>query len=185
MLIGLFGPHAVGKTTYLRNSMDALADVTQPDLRIVLADLRQEFILTPDRQSWLKKRQVKWQGNAEEREALMRFCAEDSAVWIVESAWFFRGMHTALNSYTQQVKFIIPITQPAILKHFLVTRCEEQSKPFRGDHWDDPRLVYESSLRYTNFAGKLNSCIERCIFDMDAERLAWEQAFERLKGWLQ
>lgn len=168
MIIGLFGPHALGKTTYLRDAMDSLADNAQSRLRIVLADLRQEYHLADDKTVWLKIIQPHWQGNSQERTILLQKCMADDAVWIVESAWCFRGMQ---HTFGDAIKFIIPVAEPSVMKRFLQTRCELQGKTFRDDYWYDTRLIYESSLRYLNVVKN----VPHTVVTIDAQRKAWAE----------
>lgn len=166
--------------------MDDLADVASKPLRIVFADLSTEYWLSDN--TWLKHRNTAWQeGKADKVDVLQRAVMNEE-IWIVESAWCFRGMQAELLACHQPaaIKFIIPTVQPAVLQEFIRQRCALQGKPFHDDYWQGQRLVYEGTLRHTNFANKhmRPAGVECFEIEIDAERKAWQVVLSKLKEWV-
>jgi GTPase SAR1 family protein len=153
-LLGLYGPFAVGKTTFIQRHMDDFADSAYGDLTVVLGDLKQEYWLNNDH--WiLREDKPKWKGTREDKTPWIdHMIGDKSRLWIVESARYFGGLQDVfIQSYERHsggLRFVVPITEPDAMKQFLIERCEKRNKEFRKEYWDDKRLAYESQGRYIN-----------------------------------
>lgn len=162
MLLGLYGVFAVGKTTFMKDSMDDLADSINDnlDLTVVLADLQSEYHYNKITDEWvLTKCFERWKGKRDEKlDWIEPMIADRHRLWIVESARYFGGLHLefidAVNMNDGGLKFIIPVTDELSARQFLIDRCEKRNKKFRADYWTKKRLTYEARDRYLNVAKK-------------------------------
>lgn len=158
MLLGLYGVFAVGKTTFMQEHMDDFADSSYNDLTVVLGDLRQEYWLDGD--CWiLRENKPRWKGTRKDKEPhIDKMIGDKNRLWIVESARYFGGLQDRfIHSFRRHgggLRFVVPVTEPATTKRFLIERCEKRNKTFREEYWDDKRLVYESQGRYINAMNK-------------------------------
>ena len=154
MILGIYGPFAVGKTYWLKNGMDDLADSSYGNLTVVLGDLNQEYWLNDDH--WvLRENKPRWKGKKEDKLPwINRMVAAEDRLWIVESARYFGGMQDqfiqSFERYGGGLRFIIPVVEPDTMRQFLIERCKKRNKKFREGYWDDKRLMYESQGRYVN-----------------------------------
>lgn len=189
MIVGIYGPHAVGKTTFLHEYLDALGDATRKPLRVVCADNPVEWHLSDDCMDWYEYRRHAWKEDRPAKLPLMRAGILDSAVWIVESARFFSGYGPELLGFVREgggLKFIIPITHPNILRQFIQERCIKNGQTFNAPYWDEARLRYECSDRYINFVNKhmRPAGIECVVYEIDSTRTAWASIFNQIAEWL-
>lgn len=122
MLVCLFGPHAIGKSTAL-----ARWSKRYPSLRTFpIDDMRREF---PDEKA---------------KSALAARCvADQSVVYVIDSARTFDCGFLA--------EILVVTCRPEVLRRNMVARCERRGKKFREESWGERVLVYESKARYANF----------------------------------
>ena len=163
MLLGIWGPFAIGKTTYLTQFMNSRqGDLGFKRTIIVMADLSQEFRMDVFGQ-WgsvvRKGDDDHWKGKQSEKEARIRdMVADDRYMWVVESARYFSGMYECLvdahNLCDGGLRFIIPITDGPTMVKFMQDRCAKRNKAYREDYWVPDRVAYEADKRYTNAAEK-------------------------------
>lgn len=161
MLLGIWGPFAVGKTTFLNSFMAARAG--NPAFKstvFVFADLCMEYRM--DRHGQWRETILKgshWNGKQVDKERYIHdMIADDSQTWVVESARYFSGMYECLvdahNLCEGGLRFVIPITDGPTMIKFMQARCDLRGKEFRADYWDADRVAYEADGRYTNAAVK-------------------------------
>lgn len=154
MLLGIYGPFAVGKTTFVQNNMDDFADSSRNNLTVVLGDLNEEYWLDDD--DWiLRNCKPRWKGTRDEKVPWIDHMIGDrKRLWIVESARYFGGLQNPFTrSYVKHqggLRFVVPITEPDAMRQFLIERCEKRNKQFRKEYWDTKRLTYECQGRYVN-----------------------------------
>jgi hypothetical protein len=148
---------ATGKTTFLNNFKDDIADVSPHENTIVvLADLAMEYWFDPDENIWVSKyNKPIYKGSREDKlPHIEEMIGDDSALWILESARYFGGLHEYFVSlhrrYKGGLKFIVPVCRPDTGLKFLKDRCELRNKTFRADYWTPDRLAYECMDRYLN-----------------------------------
>lgn len=187
MLIGIYGPHAVGKTTFIYNSMDALADAIPRPLQLVCADNPVEFELCGE--TWVERRRQAWKLDRPAKLPLIETAMFDKAIWIVESARFFSGFGPDITGFIKlggAAKFIIPTVSPALMRSFIQERCAHNGRAFNEPYWDEARLRYESHDRYVNFikAHMLPLKIDCAVFEIAADRQAWDKVFNQIVTWL-
>lgn len=187
MMIGIYGPHAVGKTTFLHNYLDAFGDAARKPLHVVCADNPIEWELAGD--TWLEQRRHAWKEDRPAKLPLMRTAILDSGVWVVESARFFSGFGPELISFVKEggaLKFIIPVVHPNLMRQFIQERCIKNSQTFNAPYWDEARLRYESHDRYMNFVNKhmRPAGIECVAFEIDGTRAAWASIFNQIARWM-
>lgn len=189
MIIGIYGTHAVGKTTFLTQYMDAIADHCPRPLRVVCADNAFEYHLSPNRQDWIQYHKEEWKSDKATKVPMLleRMC--DKAIWIIESARVFTGFGPELADCVKRggdIRFIVPAVEPEIMRGFLQARCVDYGKEFNAEYWDDARLRYESHDRYRNFIVKhmIPVGVPYMTVWIDQDRLAWVQAYNRILEWM-
>lgn len=163
MLVGVWGPFAIGKTTYISAYQANHKGDAYKHVSFVYADLSLEYHWSVKQQRWVDKQckgeEDHWKGKQACKEAFIDdMVADDRRLWIVESARYFSGMYECLvevfQRYDGGMAFIIPTTDGATMKAFMQARCEGRGKTFREDYWDDRRVEYEAGARYLNAADK-------------------------------
>lgn len=122
MLVCLFGPHAIGKSTALKRWKDRYSALrTYP-----IDDMRKEY---PDEAA---------------KSTLARQCVEDrSAVCVIDSARTF--------DCGSEATILVVSCRPDVLRANMIERCEKRGKRFKEQSWSDRVLDYESLRRYSNF----------------------------------
>lgn len=188
MIIGIYGTHAVGKTTFLQNYMDAFADNCRKPLHIVCADNDLEYHLNDN--AWIKSKNEKWKADKATKLPMLLERMLDKDVWIIESARVFSGYGPELAECITKggyIRFIIPAVKPDVMRCFLQSRCEMYGKEFNAKYWDDDRLRYESHDRYRNFMVKhmIPMGVPYLTVWIDEERKAWNQVYWKIMEWLQ
>lgn len=162
MLVGLWGPFAVGKTTFLNAYMCRHADQPSQQFRrttFVMADLQLEYSWRASEQRWADKTANHWKSTqADKVQRIDDMMADDRHTWVIESARYFSGMYECLTEAFQRydggLAFIIPVTDGPTMTIFMRERCEVNGKVFRDDYWDAKRVAYEAGPRYINAATK-------------------------------
>lgn len=161
MLIGIWGPFAVGKTTFLNAYMCRHADGSYKNVSFVFADLAVEYHWSVRQRRWVDERgdEKRWKGlNTDKVAFIDDAVADDKHIWVVESARYFSGMYECLvevfQRYDGGIAFLLPVTDGETMKIFMKKRCEEHNKAFNEGYWDDRRIAYEAGARYTNSASK-------------------------------
>jgi molybdopterin-guanine dinucleotide biosynthesis protein len=139
-VIGICGPNAVGKTTFVYRMLDRYG----PNLVAAIADNQWEARSRVD-----KARVHAWKGTVEEKEALVRKHQQANHVCVIDSV-----RTTALNYFSDTDPVIIVTCTYEKMGEVLRARCAKKGKRFRADYWDQWKLGYESAARYLNFASK-------------------------------
>lgn len=193
MLLGIFGPHAVGKSTFIENYRDYWPGIVTPKgLVVVPADYEREYLYDPNRDCWVKHTdKPRWKGTREDKISHMEAMVEDHGViWIVESARYFSGFQPDIVNFFRKyhggVRFICITCAPQTMKIFIQERCTKQGKEFRADYWDDKRLAYECRDRYVNQAMNhyLPAGIDVTFVDIDSRRSNWGQVDKMVEVWM-
>ena len=185
MLIGLYGMFATGKTTFLDNFKDEIADAMMPTARslvIVMADLADEYWMNRSMNMWnVVHNKPRYKGSQQDKIAHIDDMIRNPGIlWIVESARYFGGLQSyfidCYKAHHGGLKFIIPVCSPDTARKFLMKRCEKRNKVFRAEYWTDKRLEYESTSRYTNVVNNhyKPAGVPCYIRNIDYERTAWE-----------
>lgn len=162
-ILGIWGPFAVGKTTYINAFMCRQAGNQHfRNVVFVFADLSLEYHMDKHgqwRDKTLNGADDHWKGKQIDKEARIRdMVADDRYIWVIESARYFSGMYECLVDANQMsnggMRFILPITDGHTMTIFMMERCAQRNKTFRADYWDERRVAYEANARYTNAAEK-------------------------------
>ena len=167
MLLGVIGPHATGKSTYHRH----LAGLYQSGailprfaLKIILAD--NGFILHKDGED-----KVKWTKGlrAEKEPYIENMVADDTTVYILESARFFGGLmpyvKELFDTYNGGARFVLAsVTYERMIEN-MRGRCDKTGKEFKEEFWAD-RAQYENRDRYLNQLMKQGGNIPWIEFDV-------------------
>lgn len=161
MLLGIWGPFACGKTTFLNAYMCRHASADYAHVSFVFADLSVEYHWKGKRWADVTRKgdDDHWKGKQDCKESFIdSMVADDRRIWVVESARYFSGMYECLVSTFQRydggMAFIIPVTDGPTMKIFMQERCAGRGKEFREDYWEPKRVAYEAGPRYTNAAEK-------------------------------
>lgn len=142
-VIGLIGPHAVGKTTALRRWRDRYGD------RIAVTSFDAERKAYP--------------GNPEKQSHIAR-CRADGRVWVMESARGFSGWVTAF--LPSEPVIVLTCPEPAG-RAWMVER--RKGRPM-SDYWTQKRLDYECNGHLLNYVRKLPPAQVRHFVIEDRER---------------
>lgn len=192
MLLALYGPHAVGKTTFLDLNKDVFADVVPEgrELSVVLADLADEYRLDKEEDDWVVIHdKPRWKGKRAEKEDHMRAMIEDrKRLWIVESARYFGGMQDLIIDAHRRcfggVKFIVFRCAADTARKFMIERCELRGKQYNNKYWTPQKLEYESSGRYVNAV--INhyrpARVECFILPVSYDRSEWDMVKGKVKN---
>lgn len=187
MMLGMYGPYAVGKTTFIDNLINDIAmsaynyNEIPHGLVLVKADQNLEW----SKATGYIKTGMKYTGTSvAKRSDIHNMVADDTCLWIVESARYFSGstqqyVVDAVQYSKGGAAFIIPTTTEANMIAFLKERCLKRNKAYRADVWENKthRAGYESRDRYRNAALKWYqpNNIPWVEIIIDAERKAWAQ----------
>lgn len=156
-IIGLFGPHAIGKTTAANRWIARYHGLTA-----ALADLQREA-------TWQGRMLVRgWQGTAEQKFNLVRHHQQRGGVTIVESVW-----STPARAFNPESPVIFVVCGWTTMLRLLQYRCESKGKQFRKDYWNQQRLDYESHRRYINFAARYLCPNQWKCFDINNQVEDW------------
>lgn len=191
MLLGVYGFTALGKTYFLENNLDRLADVAVYPITVVIADNAQEYHLegnewvieSGNKPRWGGKREVKLQWPPQD------LIADRERIWIVDSSRYLRGLGPELvegiQANTGGMRLILPTCKPAIAKKFLMERKRLQGKELTY-YWTDDKFAYEvirASNFYRNWLQDAGAPVFK--FEVDESRSTWEtEAWPIFKAWL-
>lgn len=139
-VIGLAGPHAIGKTTACYRWLDRYRGM----LLAAIADSQCEAGSREDRQ-----RVREWKGTVEQKTELVRKHSRSPGVTVIDSV-----RTTALNYFDSESPVIIVTCRWEVMDRLLRGRCERNGKKFNEKYWTKDKLDYESHRRYLNYAAK-------------------------------
>jgi hypothetical protein len=171
-VIGLSGPHAIGKTTAVRRWVNRY-----PGLVACLADNQREC----RREDWdavmaAPPNVREWKGEAEAKRRLVEKHRAAPTVAVIDSA-----RTTALN-YSLSGEHVRRMTcSPESLERFMRARCRRKGKRFRDDCWGRKMLEGESSRRYLSFAARTPAGVK--VFEVNDQARDWpavDEYFGRL-----
>lgn len=181
MLLGLYGPHAIGKTTAARQLMTRWAgDTRYSHIRVISPDVCTVYWM--ERGVWKSEHQSKevWKGkSAAKLPFIMDMVGDDSTLYLVESARYFSGMFEYLVEAHRLAgggsRYYVVVTQGDILGRQIAARCKEIGKTFRDDYWTPEKLQYEAWGRYESPTEKYlrPAGIHYSISCIDEERRQW------------
>lgn len=190
MLVAIWGPHCIGKTTFMQSLIGKLVVLPKNkqlrQLVVVQADLEREWTAA---NGWAVVK--RWKIPQIQKRGLVHdMIADDCHLYLIESARYFSGMYPVVVSAFKLCHggayFIIPTTSPDDLQWFIQQRCIMNGKPYRNDVWGD-RAGYECDGRYSNPMRKwllpAGVPCEQIVIGRD--RKAWkliEQSIWRLIG---
>lgn len=183
--LGVFGPHAIGKTTALLQLHGELQHTGLP-VAIVLADNNRVL-------SWIHgehhevrhKGRTMWKGKAVEKAWLVDECvADDTLIWIVETVRMdtYRAIAEASQRYGGGAEAFLVVTSPIAFKRLMQDRCKNVGKTYNTEYWTKVKLVYESRGRYLNQARKSfkPNNIPYNVYTVGYERQEWGIILEHL-----
>jgi len=156
-LLGIYGPHAIGKTQSTDVLVDRLEGTNLP-VTVVNADNKRERYWDGSRLVDVRGTKV-WQGRQPEKRALLdEIVCDDTHIYVVESARFFGGLHQYIAElyvkYGGGAFFIQPICDAMLFRDNMKARSARANKAYKDDYWTMRKLAYESSKRYTNLSNK-------------------------------
>jgi hypothetical protein len=192
MLIGIIGPFGVGKTTFLKNSMDWLSDHCRYNLTVVLADLESEYHYNVNDNCWdLTKNFKRWKGHREEKMAepwLEDMIWDSTRLWIVESARYFKGLQPniieAHKKWGGGVRFIVAHAKGGTLMQFLRERTASHNK-VPSDYWTPETCLRESNEHVNSANNRYIPAGIPCVLQQITEhRVEWEIIKGGLFGWM-
>lgn len=179
MLFGVIGPHATGKSTYhryLAGLYQSGAILPRFPLQIILAD--NGIVLDS-----AGEHKLKWTKalRAEKEPYIESMLADDTTVYILESARFFGGLmpyvHEKYLKYGGGARFILASVSYARMVDNIRNRCTKAGKTFKEEFWAD-RASYENRDRYHNQLTKQAGNIPWEEFDIPTYAV-WKEVVHR------
>lgn len=161
-VIGLAGPHAIGKTTAVTRWIHRY-----PLLVAAIADNQWEA--TRDGRTRVRE----WKGTVEQKQALVQQHQQRAGVTVIESV-----RTTALNYFRPQDPVILVTCDWQTMKRVLEHRCEANKKRFNAEYWGQWKLNYESHERYLNFARKKLQPGQWRQFEIKDQEADWPEVDE-------
>jgi len=180
-LLGIYGPHAVGKTSAVDRLLGKLEETDLP-VTCVRADSGLEF-------KWVggalekdsSRREEYWRGKRARKDALLdELMADDTRLYVVESARFFSGLqsHIAyLHSIYGGAEFIIlTISDVNAFDQFLRDRAANSVRAtYNADFWMHNKLRGEGYNKYANYLPPVfsNCGLPYHMYDVGSDRNVW------------
>lgn len=175
MLLGIYGPHAVGKTTYLQS-------LKGRDIKIVCGD-----VLEMNYENHPQFAESKYYRTIPGKVELLTYAIKDVRhLWVVEGMRFWGGMFAKIRGAVRLMSgglfVIVVITTPEIMDSALRKRAVQNNKVFRDDYWDKSKLEYEASRRALNVCNKNLEVDEWCElhYPVEGEFHRWTDTATRL-----
>jgi len=181
MLLGITGPHAVGKTTFMQRLQQRIKKLpTNPALQRVVLVMTDNAIEWSTTKSGVHNED--WKRTQEHKQPLLENAiADDGHLYIVETARAFGGMYPVIVRAFQDchggARFIIPVTSGVNLGWFMRQRNMINGTDFNTAYWDTHRLNYEAYGRYVNQAHKWFDPVGLiwAEFNLDRQRTLWHE----------
>jgi len=185
-LLGIYGPHAVGKTT----AMDRLIDkVEGRPVTIINADNNLERWWNDNSLEEMRhKGRGWWKGKAEGKRALCAdLIADDMRLWVLESVRFdtHKGIAQAYQDYDGGAHVIFLVARWDVFESFMIERNEANGREFNYDYWTQSKLAYEGYARYINQAHKYFDPygVPYDVIEVSHDRHEWSEIDELI--WMQ
>lgn len=182
MLMLLCGTRLVGKTTFLWEIKDELADAVALPLHATFPDDNVDFLAHG--QEWWQFNDKSWgKHSKEEKVATMTAMAADRGqYWVMDASGYLGGVTDLLVPVVAKyrgVKFLIPECTATTLQIFLSEVGEFDQ------HWLNGRLVRECtrySVGYINHYRPMR--VQGRMFNISANRESWSQVRASALEWL-
>jgi hypothetical protein len=158
-VIGLVGPHAIGKTTACYRWLTRY----RGKLVCAIADNQWEARSATDR-----TRVRNWKGTIQEKQQLVEQCQSRQEVIVIDSV-----RTTNLNYFQPTDPVIIVTCSWQVMNQVLRDRCKRNNKKFNEKYWDQWKLDYESHRRYLNYAAKRLSASQWKHFVIEDQARDW------------
>lgn len=158
-LLGIYGPHAVGKTCAMGRLLQDLEGSGLP-VTVICADNNLDRWWDGDRLVEVRhKGRSVWKGKQPGKRVLVdNMIADDARTYVVESARFYSGLHQYIAElyvqYGGGVHFIHPVCGAPMFEAIMRARSKRAGKRFKDEYWTPSKLYYESWSRHTNLAAK-------------------------------
>jgi len=185
-LLGIYGPHAVGKTTAMSRLLDRLSRTPDLPVSVICADnnLERYWHGSKLREIKHKGRDV-WKGKAEGKRALCRDCiADDARLYVVESVRFdtHLGIANGYMEYGGGAHVLFLVASWDTFKQFMLDRNERNGTQFNEEYWTRSKLAYEGYARYVNQASKYlkPAGVPYEVIEMDYDRCQWSDIDNRI-----
>jgi hypothetical protein len=195
MLLALYGPFAIGKSTFLDTHMDYFADNLPEwlNLSVVLADYADEYRYMKISDTWqVVHDKPRWKGKKEDKLPYIADMVRDrKRLWIVESARYFGGLQDIFieyhNKFCGGVKFMVFRTDLNTARKFMIERCEFRNKTFNEEYWTPQRLAYESMGRYINVVNNsyTPAGVKCDVMPVSYDRREWDMVKGKIRAILQ
>lgn len=137
-IIGLVGPHAIGKTTAVYRWISKYSGLLG-----AIADDQWEATQEG------KIRVREWKGTVEDKRKLVEKHRARNGVTVIDSV-----RTTNIGYFKPNEPVIIVTCSWQVMNRVLRARCERNNKKFNEKYWDERLLEYESNRRFINFAQK-------------------------------
>lgn len=158
-VIGLIGPHAVGKTTAVYRWLEQFSG----KLTGVIADDQWEARSREDR-----TRVREWKGTKEEKATAVQRCLDSSTIYVVDSA---RGFSTWVDVLPPGTPLIVLTCPEPCGRKFIEARRATKAKPNPlSEYWTPRRLDYECNGYLLNYVKKRTDLDVKHFIIEDRER---------------
>lgn len=149
MIVGLFGPHGIGKTTAAFRYLELYPRVT------VVTGRRWEITKQPIPNGWdhpqkPEKIDVRgWRGGLAYQDRLVKLHEKKVGTTIIETT-----RPDVAKLFNSRARLIFVICTPEHMQVLLLDSAEKRGVPYDCEYWTEETLLYESRDRYLNFAKK-------------------------------
>jgi hypothetical protein len=194
MLLGIVGMYALGKSTWMYNTMDEWPNLCPVDLICVRADDSYEYHYNKRKDVWnlVDDRNYLWKKSREQKVKHLQHMIECmDELWVVDSARYFIGCQEEIVASCKKVyggiRFVVSYASPRVCRAFVMQRCKDRNKTYNAAYWDDKRLMYESKQRYWNVMHNnyMPHHIPVEFVEIDAERKNWSKASAIVAKWIE
>lgn len=186
MMLFIYGPSAIGKTTFLKSVQHSLVPPIGSKLVVVYADHCVEH-----HGDVIIKESKKWGGKRVEKEPMRHLdnmIGDDRTMWVVECMRYLNGLWPELIEAHQRngggLRIIVPHYTGEVGRYFRQQRCDKLGKKM-SEYWMVKNCAGESEYRK-------NSCIKHLVpvgipvkcYKIDKKRTNWHTLGIGLKWWL-
>lgn len=199
MMLFIYGPSAIGKTTFLKSVQWDLVPPTGSKLVVVYADHCEEHHQVLDVYcddtigdvfASIKKGK-KWGGKRAEKEPmrhLYNMIGDDRTMWVVECMRYLNGLWPELIEAHQRngggLRIIVPYYTGEVGQYFRQQRCDKLGKEM-SEYWTVDNCLSESDYRVNSCRKHLQPVGIPCIFiSIDKERRGWDTVRKFVMGCL-
>lgn len=181
--LGVYGPHAVGKTYAFEQLLEWLKDKPYPVTVINGDNSRERYWRNGE---LIKVKEDSWKGKADEKGVEIDTCVADyKRLYVIETARFdhHRYIAKAYYDYAGGARVILLTCDWEVFRQLLVDRNTKNGTKFNAAYWDQSKLTYEGHDRYIRQAAKWlkPAGVPYEQYSISHDRHEWGVVMERIR----